>query len=72
MKRFGVAGTVSLIVAALGVILFILATTGLLFEQPTPWNDIGLWSVMLVLFAIGGFGFWASMAEKRQRERGQH
>ena len=72
MKRFGVAGIISLAVAALGVIVFLLATTGLLFEEPTPVTDVGLWSVVLVLLVIGGLGFWASMAEKRERERGDH
>lgn len=69
MKRFGVAGTISLIIAALGVLVFILATTGAIFDEPTPVGDVGLWSVVIVLLAVGLLGFWASMAEKRERER---
>lgn len=68
MKRFGTAAIVSLVVAALGVLVYILAVSGLLFEQATAWNDPGLWSVVIVLLGVGLLGFWAATAEKRQAE----
>lgn len=68
MKRYGTAAIVSLVVAAVGVLLYILAVSGLLFEQATEWNDAGLWSVVIVLVAVGLLGFWAATAEKRQQE----
>lgn len=68
MKQYGTAAIVSLVIAALGVLIYLLAVSGLLFGEATRWNDPGLWSVTIVLIGVGLLGFWAATAEKRQRE----
>jgi protein-S-isoprenylcysteine O-methyltransferase Ste14 len=68
MVKIGAAGIVSLVVAGLGVLFFVLAVSGVLFEEATPANDIGLWTVTLVFLAIGLLGFWAHIAQRRQEE----
>lgn len=68
MARFGVPAIFSIIIALIGVLFFIAAVAGLLFEEPTPVTDVGMWSVTIVFVLIGALGLWASLAEDKQRQ----
>lgn len=59
-------GYIALVV--LGVLLFLLAVSGALFQRATPVTDIGLYSVVVVLVGIGLLGIWAKIAEAKEAE----
>lgn len=68
MAKLGAPGILSLVVALVGVLFFILAVGGVLFEEPTPVTDPGMWSVTIVLVVLGLLGIWANIAETKQRQ----
>lgn len=68
MAKLNGYSILSIAVLVLGALLFIGAISGFLFEDPTEVTDIGLWSVTIVMFTLGGFGLWASMSEAADAE----
>ena len=65
MAKLGPPAILSIIVILLGVFFFLGAVSGWFFAKPTPMDDVGMWSVVFVLLALGGFGLWATTAEKK-------
>lgn len=67
MAKLGAPGILSIIVALIGVFFFVAAVTGLLFDEPTPIGDVGMWSTVIVFLVLGLVGLWASIAENKQK-----
>lgn len=67
MASIGPSGYLSIAVAVIGVLFYLLAVGGVLFEQATAPTDIGLIAVTLVLVTLGLFGIWAHLAERKQQ-----
>lgn len=68
MAKLGPAGYLSIAVAVVGVLFYLLSVAGVLFSEATPAGDIGVISVTLVFVALGLLGVWAHMAEAKENQ----
>ena len=68
MAKLAPAAITSIVVILLGVLFFVGAVSGSLFGGATPLWDVGMWSVVIVLFVLGGLGLWVSLIDRKAPE----
>jgi len=57
----------SLVLLGVGVLFYVLAVSGALFDFATDATDVGLYAVTVTLFAFGGFGLYVALREQKEQ-----